>query len=206
MSIANVGLPLALNVPFCALGNLAPGSTGYLEIQTGSSNPALPFTPDQMWSIQCDGTAGAADKGALVIRGQSAGPSPAVDAISIAPVTGAVTFAAPIAAAGLPLSGPRACGLIHNDGTTATVASSGAYNIATASRISGGTVALTWTNAMPDTNYAVLATLNSQITDNTVVAQVYGKSVSGCTVVTTVGNNKQGIDEDFAIVAFWFGA
>jgi hypothetical protein len=89
MSIAQVGLPQTLDTPWCSLGRLEAGAGAVLELHNGVSTPA--GRPDQQYSLLVPGGASDAQKDHLVIRGQAAGPSPAVDAIDIQP-NGACAF------------------------------------------------------------------------------------------------------------------
>ena len=104
MSISNVGLPSKLITPFCLLGDTTNGASGFLEIQSGSSNPLLPNTPDQLWTLEV--SAKAVNKGHFTLTGQAAGPSPGVEALDIYPdgtihtgstaITGALTVSTTI--------------------------------------------------------------------------------------------------------------
>jgi hypothetical protein len=86
MSIQSVGLPAALETGWAQLpGALAAGSSSYVTLQTGASNPALPTVPDQRWQIEADGAAESDTRNCLILRGQAAGPSPAVNALTVMP-------------------------------------------------------------------------------------------------------------------------
>jgi len=80
MSIADVSLPGALETQWCTLGTARKaGSSAYLSLETGCSNPALPAVPDQRWSLSVSGAPGAPDAGKLILHGQMSSPSPAVE-------------------------------------------------------------------------------------------------------------------------------
>ena len=90
MSIQTVGLPSALTTPFANLGRTDAGGSGYVQLQNGANNPALPNTPDSQWTAIVPGASGDAQKDSLVLRNQRSGPNVAVDAMELR-TTGDVT-------------------------------------------------------------------------------------------------------------------
>lgn len=92
MSISEVGLPESLRTDWAEMpGQTSTGCSSYIKFQNGSTNPALPNTPDQQYILSVSGTVGDPNKDHLVITGQASGPVSSKEALNIFP-TGRCAF------------------------------------------------------------------------------------------------------------------